>query len=142
MGNNGNAYEQRVKNEIKKRNVDKYMLLLGVRSDIDVLIRKSSTFLLPSLYEGMPLVMIEAQAAGLPCVTADTYSNEVDFGIGYVQWLKLDQSAAEWADAIKKAVSMNRADKSAVVNAVEKFGFDSRVFAKRLCDLYTESINK
>ena len=71
------------------------MLLLGVRSDIDVLIRKSSTFLLPSLYEGMPLVMIEAQAAGLPCVTADTYSNEVDFGIGYVQWLKLDQSAAE-----------------------------------------------
>ena len=142
VGNNGNAYEQRVKNEIKKRNVDKYMLLLGVRSDIDVLIRKSSTFLLPSLYEGMPLVMIEAQAAGLPCVTADTYSNEVDFGIGYVQWLKLDQSAAEWADAIKKAVSMNRADKSAVVNAVEKFGFDSRVFAKRLCDLYTESINK
>ena len=73
---------------------------------------------------------------------ADTYSNEVDFGIGYVQWLKLDQSAAEWVDAIKKAVSMNRADKSAVVNAVEKFGFDSRVFAKRLCDLYTESINK
>ncbi len=142
VGNNGNAYEQRVKNEIKKRNVGEYMLLLGVRSDIDVLIRKSSTFLLPSLYEGMPLVMIEAQAAGLPCVTADTYSNEVDFGIGYVQWLKLDQSAAEWVDAIKKAVSMNRADKSAVVNAVEKFGFDSRVFAKRLCDLYTESINK
>ena len=88
------------------------------------------------------MVMIEAQAAGLPCVTADTYSNEVDFGIGYVQWLKLDQSAAEWVDAIKKAVSMNRADKSAVVKAVEKFGFDSRVFAKRLCDLYTESINK
>ena len=117
-------------------------MLLGVRKDIDVIARKSAAFLLPSLYEGMPLVMIEAQAAGLPCVTADTYSHEVDFGIGYVQWLRLEQSAAEWADAVEKAAGMGRADKNAVVNAVEKYGFDSRVFARRLCDLYEQAMER
>lgn len=141
-GNNGNEYEQQVRAAMQEYGIEEHMMLLGVRKDIDVLARKSAAFLLPSLYEGMPLVMIEAQATGLPCVTADTYSHEVDFGIGYVQWLRLEQSAAEWADAIKKAVNMGRADKNAVVNAVEKYGFDSRVFARRLCDLYEQATER
>lgn len=141
-GNNGNEYEQQVRTAIQGYGIEEHMMLLGVRKDIDVLARKSAAFLLPSLYEGMPLVMIEAQAAGLPCVTADTYSHEVDFGIGYVQWLRLEQSAAEWADAVEKATGMGRADKNAVVNAVEKYGFDSRVFASRLCDLYEQAMER
>lgn len=140
IGNNGNDYETQVRAAIEAAGVQEYMQLLGIRKDIDVLARKAAAFLLPSLYEGMPLVMIEAQAAGLPCVTADTYSREVDFGIGYVQWLTLDQSAAQWTDAVEKAVSMPRADKQAVIQAVESNGFDSRVFAKRLCDLYEKAV--
>lgn len=139
-GNNGNEYEQQVREAIRQYGVEEYMLLLGVRKDIDELARKSAAFLLPSLYEGMPLVMIEAQASGLPCVTADTYSREVDFGIGYVQWLRLEQGVAQWTDAVETAVNMGRADKREVVAAIEKYGFDSRVFAQRLCELYERSM--
>lgn len=142
VGNNGNAYEQQVRAAIAEYGLQEQMLLLGVRKDVDVLARKANAFLLPSLYEGMPLVMIEAQAAGLPCVTADTYSREVDFGIGYVQWLQLEQSASAWADALERAVQMPRAEKAAVVQAVEKYGFDSRVFARRLCALYETAVKK
>lgn len=141
-GNNGGEYERQVRETIEHYDIGQHMLLLGVRKDVNVLARKAAAFLLPSLYEGMPLVMIEAQAAGLPCVTADTYSREVDFGIGYVAWLQLEQSASEWADAVEKAVSMGRADKKAVVNAVEKYGFDSRVFAERLCKLYEQAMGR
>lgn len=140
IGNNGNEYEAQVRQAIAAEGVQEHMLLLGVRKDVDVLARKAQAFLLPSLYEGMPLVMIEAQASGLPCVTADTYSREVDFGINYVQWLTLEQSVAQWADAVEKAVAMPRADKAAVVQSVEKNGFDSRIFAKRLCDLYENAV--
>lgn len=140
VGNNGNAYEEQVRQAIAADGLEEHMLLLGVRKDVDVLARKASAFLLPSLYEGMPLVMIEAQSAGLPCVTADTYSREVDFAIGYVQWLTLSQDERAWADAVERAVSMSRAEKAAVAGAVEKNGFDSRVFAQRLCTLYKKAM--
>lgn len=142
IGNNGNEYEAQVRKAIAEYGIAEHMLLLGVRRDVDVLARKASAFLLPSLYEGMPLVMIEAQSAGLPCVTADTYSREVDFNIGYVQWLTLEQDAAAWADAVEQAVAMPRAEKSAVVEAVEKNGFDSRFFAQRLCALYETAVSR
>lgn len=140
VGNNGNAYENEVRKAIAEQGLEDYMLLLGVRKDIDVLMRKSSAFLLPSLYEGMPLVLIEAQASGLQCVTADTFSHEVDFGIGAVRWLSLEESASQWADAVERSVEAGRAEKELVVHAIEQYGFDSRVFAQKLCDLYAESV--
>ena len=141
-GNVGGEYDERVKAKIGEYGLEEQMLLLGVRRDIDVLMRKSSAFLLPSRYEGMPLVLIEAQASGLPCVTADTFSREVDFGIGTVEWLKLEDGAVAWADAVERAIKKGRADKTLVEQAIVKGGFDSRVFAKKLCNLYEESMEK
>lgn len=141
-GNVGGEYDEAVKAKIAEYGLEEQMLLLGVRKDIDVLMRKSSAFLLPSLYEGMPLVMIEAQASGLPCVTADTYSREVDFGLGMVNWLQLEDSVSVWADAVENAVRQGRAEKAAVVQAIEQGGFDSRVFARKICELYEESMNR
>lgn len=140
-GNTGGDYDEAVKARIAEYGLEERMLLLGMRRDIDVLMRKSSAFLLPSLYEGMPLVLIEAQASGLPCVTADTYSREVDFGIGTVDWLKLEDGVSVWADAVERAVEKGRADKAAVVRAVNEKGFDSRVFAEKICRLYGKSVN-
>lgn len=141
-GNNGNSYEQQVVDAIERDGLQEHMLLLGVRGDIDVLARKSAAFLLPSLYEGMPLVLIEAQAAGLPCVVADTFSHEVDFGIGTVNWMQLEDSPEKWADALAQAVSTERAAKADVVDAIECGGFDSKVFSKKLCALYEASAGK
>lgn len=140
-GNMGGDYENAVAAKIKEYGLGEHMLLLGVRKDIDVLMRKSAAFLLPSLYEGMPLVLIEAQAAGLPCVTADTYSREVDFGLGTVNWLQLEDGVSVWTDAVERAAAQGRAEKTAVVRAIEKGGFDSRVFAQKICELYSKAFS-
>ena len=139
-GNAGDSYDTQVQDKIERLGLSEHMKILGIRRDIDVLMRKSSAFLLPSLYEGMPLVLIEAQASGLPCVVADTFSHEVDFGIEGVKWLRLEAPAEVWADAVEKAIARGRAEKSEVVKAIETHGFDSRIFAKKLCDLYEESV--
>ena len=139
-GNNGNEYEGQVRQAIEEMGIQEHMQLLGVRSDIDVLMRKSSVFLLPSRYEGMPLVLIEAQAAGLPCVVADTFSREVDFEIGKVNWMRLEENASVWADAVEAAVASGKAEKEAVVKAVEEKRFDARMFAQTLCELYEQDI--
>lgn len=136
----GNAeYEEAVRNEIAENDLQAYIQMLGVRGDIDTLMRKSSAFVLPSHYEGMPLVLIEAQASGLPCVVADTFSHEVDFGLGKVKWLSLEESVEIWADAIERAAASDRANKDQVVRAVKEKRFDSRMFAQTLCELYEKS---
>ena len=136
------GYQAQVEAAIRERSLESHIRLLGVRRDIDVLMRKSAAFVLPSRYEGMPLVLIEAQASGLSCVSADTFSREVDFGIGTVRWLPSDADASRWADAIEAAVTAGRADKGAVSHAVAEKGFDSDSFAHRLCSLYLAAISQ
>ena len=139
-GSGDEDYTAQVEKEIADHGLQDHIKMLGVRGDIDVLMRKSGAFVLPSHYEGMPLVLIEAQASGLPCVTADTFSHEVDFEIGKVQWISLEESAAVWADAIEAAIASGRADKADVVRVVNEKKFDSRMFAAILCELYEEAI--
>ena len=66
----------------------------------------------------------------------------MDFGLGTVDWLNLNDGASAWADAIERAVKKGRAKKSVVVDAIEKYGFDSKVFANKICNLYLESMSK
>lgn len=138
---NSDAIEK-LSSVIAEEGLQEHLRLLGVRRDVPQLLRKCSAFVLPSIYEGMPLVMIEAQAAGLPCISADTYSPEVDFGIGSVKWLSLDRGAAAWADELEKAVNRPRADKAEVERAIQEKGFDSRQFTQKICALYEEDCSR
>ncbi len=142
VGDGDEDVKENIIQSIKENKLEEYVQLLGVRKDVDVLLRKSSAFVTPSKYEGMPLVMIEAQAAGLPCVSANTYSQEVDFGIGLVQWLGLSEGAKVWADCIEKAVNKPRAQKEHVENAIRRKGFDSKIFAEKMCGLYLDDYNR
>lgn len=135
-GNGDEDYVQEIRAAIEAGGLQEHIHLLGVRSDIDVLMRKASAFVLPSWYEGMPLVLIEAQASGLPCVVADTFSHEVDFEIGKIQWLPLDGNAVRWADALEAAIASGRADKAQVVRVVSRKRFDAKKFAQTLCGVY------
>ncbi|MBE5958652.1 MAG: glycosyltransferase family 1 protein [Lachnospiraceae bacterium] len=136
VGDGDEDIKEALNQKILEYNVEDYILFVGVRSDVDKLLKKSSAFILPSRYEGMPLVMIEAQAVGLPCLTADTYSKEVDFEIGMVKWLSLSQNVATWADELEKLVLLGRAPKEKVEKAINTKGFDSKIFTNKIYDLY------
>ncbi|MEO8725227.1 MAG: glycosyltransferase family 1 protein [Acidobacteriaceae bacterium] len=69
----------------------------GVRSDVPSLLGCMDVFLFPSQYEGLPLALLEAQAAGIPCVISDRISPEADAGIGGVYELALSEPSQSWA---------------------------------------------
>ena len=67
-----------IENEIRKNDMSSYMVLTGCTTDVSRLMQAMDVFILPSIFEGLPTVAIEAQAAGLPCLISDTVSKETD----------------------------------------------------------------
>lgn len=78
-----------VESKIKELNLEKNVKLLGVREDIHRLLQAFDLFVFPSLHEGLPVTLIEAQAAGLPCIIADTITKEVDMEVTKIAYLSL-----------------------------------------------------
>src|SRR4029077_19577320 len=69
----------------------------GLRSDVPRLLRAMDVFVFPSLYEGLPLAVVEAQAAGLPCMVSTEVTREVEAVPGSIRWLRLAAGAKGWA---------------------------------------------
>lgn len=102
-----------VERQIVNRGLSDHVKVLGNRSDvINLMMNAMDVFVLPSLHEGLPVVMIEAQAAGLPCVVSDVVTTEADLVPGLVRRRALSDSAASWAEDIL-AVHERRQDRSA-----------------------------
>lgn len=91
-----------IKQVVNELGIAKNVKFLGMRSDIPELLGLSNVLLMPSLFEGLPVSLIEAQAAGLPCVISDTITREVDMNIGIVEFLPLDSSDDSWAVALSR----------------------------------------
>lgn len=90
--------ENTIRNHIEQKGLTDRVHLLGTRNDIPEILRCSDVFLLPSRFEGLGIVLIEAQAAGLVCVTSDVVPRETDCGLCIP--LSLDASAEFWAEKI------------------------------------------
>ena len=75
-----------------------YIHLLGTKKNVNDYVRCADLFLMPSLFEGLPIAPIEAQAANLPCVLSDSITQQVNLGM--CQFISLNEGAAAWASAI------------------------------------------
>ncbi len=81
--------------------LEKKVVFTGLRSDAPrLMLGAMDAFILPSLHEGLPLVLMEAQAAGLPCILSDVIAEESDFVKPLMHRLSLSQPASEWAESI------------------------------------------
>jgi len=123
--------------ELKAKNlgISRNIIFAGIRNDIARLMKGvMDVFLLPSLYEGFPLVLIEAQAAGLPCFIADTISSETDIVPQLVTRLSPADSEETWAESVVETVS--RSEGATQLGDVREFSIQAAV--KRLCSVYDE----
>ncbi len=82
---------------IEKAGLADQTSFLGIRDDVPSILGALDLFLFPSLYEGLGIALIEAQAAGIPSVTADTVPDEADVGLGLVTFVDLNETAYFWA---------------------------------------------
>ncbi|MBQ6928303.1 MAG: glycosyltransferase family 1 protein [Oscillospiraceae bacterium] len=109
------------------------VIMTGNRTDVPELLGAMDVFAFPSLWEGLPMTVVEAQAAGLPCVLSDTITREVDVS-PLVEYLPLGD-AAQWADALLRR--RERMDAMDAMDAIRRAGFDIRSSAQKLTEIYT-----
>lgn len=127
------------KDKLKLSGLEKRVIFLGVRADIPKILQGFDIFVLPSLFEGLPIVGVEAQAAGLPCVFSDTITNEAKI-IDNVSFLSLKVSPEVWADEIIRiSHSFKREDTS---RKLSDKGFDINDTVFKLQLLYGDVKDK
>lgn len=107
---------------------------LSNRGDIPELLQAMDVFILPSLHEGFPVALMEAQAAGLRCVVSDTITPTVYLSKNLVP-LSLELSAERWAE---QAVGYDTID----VSTGDIKDFDRSVIVNQLETIYLEAVGK
>ena len=123
-----------VKIEAERLGVVKNVIFTGQRNDIPQLMMAMDIFCLPSLYEGFPIVAVEAQAAGLPLLVSSTVSQEISL-TSLVKFLPIDHGEELWEEAVLDVVK-DKTDRAKYARIVEQAGYDIRKSASELEAIY------
>lgn len=123
---------QAVQQKVKALGLGADVIFTGVRNDVANLMQAMDVFVFPSLYEGLGIVLIEAQAAGLPCVVSDTIPREA-YLTDLITAEKLSSSVEKWAEKILKKRDFPRTDRR---DEIAAHGFDITTEAVKLQEFY------
>lgn len=128
--------ENAIKQKVFDLEIADKVLFMGGRSDVNELLQAMDVFVLPSRFEGLPVVGIEAQTAGLKCLmTKDRISAEVNV-TGNVEFVELKDNPKEWAEQIRD-ISKTAVERKDFSNAIATAGYDIKTetskFVSYLC---------
>lgn len=122
----------KIEEKIRAMGLSDRVILTGVRGDVPELMQAMDVFVFPSLYEGLPVTLVEAQAAGLPCFISDSIPADCDLTV-LVERYSLENSALSWAEKICGVRRSQHADMRA---EIAKAGFDIVENARWLQNYY------
>ena len=126
------------KDAIQKRilelNLQQKVILAGLRTDVNQVMMGMDTFLFPSLFEGLGIVLVEAQASGLPCYFTDTIPSEADINSDLVYRISLKEKNDVWAECLLLTTTL--VNRETAWEKVRENGYDIRESASQLESFY------
>ena len=125
-----------IEKKVKTLGIEDKVIFLGSIGYVNKLLQAIDIFILPSLYEGLAVSTIEAQAAGLKCLLADTIDRNSKI-TDLVEFIPIDGGTRPWIEEIHKALPYQREDTSEMI---KKAGFDIRETAEKLSEFYLNLI--
>ena len=122
-----------IEKKVSKLQLGEFVIFKGIIDNVSDYMQAMDAFLLPSLYEGLPLTIVEAQASGLKCfISEKVITKECDL-TGLVEFISLDESSEIWADRILSSLEYPRKDFSELII---RSGYDASTSAKFLQNFY------
>ncbi|NPC94241.1 glycosyltransferase family 1 protein [Bacillus sp. WMMC1349] len=130
---------QQIEEKARNLGLTNEIIFLGVVEDIPALMQAFDVFVMPSLFEGLPLVLVEAQASGLPCVISDRITQETDLGLGLVSRISLEAGVERWVEEMNHASDQERPAWSKIQATLTNRGYDAKTNLTRLMNIYSIS---
>lgn len=134
------SMQDKIKALVAEKGLKEKVMFLGNRSDVAELYQAMDVFVMPSLFEGLGIVAVEAQAAGTPVVCTDTLPVEINVS-PLIYRLSLDKSVWEWAEMIMQAVNNPQSHQNMKSYIIEA-NYDMDVLAKKIQTFYIDSVRK
>ena len=130
--------EESIKRKVKKVNLEEKVIFLGFRKDVNNLMQAMDILVMPSIFEGLPVTAVEAQAVGLPCVFSDAITKEAAI-LDESIYLSLTDSPKKWA---KEIISINKKYKrDNKTKLIKKRGYDIAIETKKLEKFYKKVVD-
>ncbi len=142
MAGEGDTIKAELEERIKSWGMEDKILLVGVRSDVPRLMMGCDLLLFPSLAEGLGMVVVEAQAAGLPVLASDVVPRECVVSSEMVTFLSLQQDAPAWANEVLRLISLKTPSAIECNLAVRNSPFSIENSANTLLNLYRGGTKK
>lgn len=132
--------EQRfeVETVVKNAGLEQKIRFVGAVDNVNEWMSAIDCLLMPSLFEGLPFVLVEAQAAGLPCVISSAVSEEANL-TGLVEYIDLTEETEVWADRILEACQKERLD---TTQQLIDAGYSITETAKTVSEIIEKSLEK
>ena len=131
---NGRLHSEMIQ-KAKEMGISDHVTFTGVRKDISSLMSAMDIFIFPSVFEGFPVTLVEAQSSDLPCVISDTFTKTAIIS-DKVSVLSLEDTPMAWAKVISNINTKHRTDNTqTMINA----GLDIKANAKHLENVYLEA---
>lgn len=133
----GHMYEE-TKELVAARKLNDVILFMGVQENVNAWLSAMDVFIMPSLYEGLPVSLIEVQANGLPAIVSDTITDSVKLQEN-MYYKALSDGPAEWAKEMIKV--MDRGDRVYCSDCIAARGFDIKETAKLYEKIIFENVS-
>lgn len=127
-----------VESRIAEKNIKSNVIMTGAINNVNEWLSAIDCILMPSLFEGLPFALVEAQAAGLHCVVSSAVSEDANL-TGLVEYLNLDESTEKWAETALSAAKKERVETQ---QKLVEAGYSIEDTAKTVSVIIENSVNK
>ncbi|MDF2907930.1 MAG: glycosyl transferase group 1 family protein, partial [Herbinix sp.] len=126
-----------IEDKVNKLGLKDSVVFYGTSIDMQSIYKCFDVFLLPSLFEGLPVVGIESQAAGIECLYSDKITKEVEM-TDLIKFLPIDSGTEPWVNALDKInnENMDSYHNVDIAYAIENAGYEIKTEAKRVQNIY------
>ena len=126
-----------IKDKVKNLNIEDKVIFAGRNENVNIFYQVMDVYLMPSKWEGLPLVMIEAQACSLPVIASDTITNDAKC-TSNVTYLPINNGIKCWLEVLERMYTKKINRNEDMYDEIKRHGFDINTEADKLRDIYID----